>query len=309
MKAMLACNYEPLKLRFPVGVQPKIDGVRGLNMTGKLTGRSGKSFKNNYTTQFFSKEIYKGLDGELAAEYETYAQLCRLTSSATGTILQTPYLIWHVFDLLTEDTKGLCYSVRHKMLKDYLETLLLLKDSNSIDLRLKLVPMQIVDSLEDLNKAHDYYIQCGYEGTIIRDLFGLHKEGRSSVKQMGLLRIKDFIEEEFLITGITEGNKNNNVAQTNELGKTFRSSHQENKEPNGMLGSLQGVILKDSDLFKKGNLITVAPGVLTENECLYYFNNSDKLIGKIGKFKHFPKGVKDKPRFPQFQSIRTEEDM
>jgi hypothetical protein len=44
--------------------------------------------------------------------------------------------------------------------------------------------------------------------------------------------LNDFTSEE-AICRIKEGNTNNNVAKTNELGKTERSSHKENMVPNG----------------------------------------------------------------------------
>ena len=54
MKPLLAVNYDESKLVFPLGVQPKIDGVRGLTTEGHLTGRSLKKHKNKYTTAFYS---------------------------------------------------------------------------------------------------------------------------------------------------------------------------------------------------------------------------------------------------------------
>jgi DNA ligase-1 len=303
--AMLASNYKPEKLRFPLGAQPKIDGVRGLNMDGTLRGRSKKCHANIYTTAIFSKPEYVGLDGELAAQEETHPKLCRLTSSAMSRIDGVPFVLWHVFDLITAQTLTLPYEQRYAWLKGYVQ---LMNEAQKCG-RLRVVPMQICNNLQELEHRHQVWLDMGYEGTIIRDLNGMHKQGRSTVREMGLLRIKDFIEEEFIITGITEGNRNDNVAQVNENGKTFRTSHQENKVPNGQVGSIQGTILKDSDLFKSGQPITVSTGTLTEAECIYYFQNPHLLINQIGKFRHFPKGVKDKPRFPQFQSIRSKEDM
>ena len=64
MKAMLATDYEEAKLRFPVLAQPKIDGVRGVNFFGTLTGRSLKQHRNKYTTKFYSHSCLAGMDGE-----------------------------------------------------------------------------------------------------------------------------------------------------------------------------------------------------------------------------------------------------
>ena len=82
MKPMLATDADLDKLpSAPYIIQPKIDGVRGLNMYGELTGRSLKKHRNKYTTSFYSHSSLIGLDGELAAERETHPDLCRITSS------------------------------------------------------------------------------------------------------------------------------------------------------------------------------------------------------------------------------------
>ena len=117
--------------------------------------------------------------------------------------------------------------------------------------------------------------------------------------------------------GITEGDRNDNVAQINELGRTFRTSHQENKVPNGMVGSIQMKSLEDvydpqdktKLLIAKGSLFNAAPGALTHDERNFYFENQHRFLEQIAKVKFFPKGIKDKPRFPQFFSLRSKEDL
>jgi DNA ligase 1 len=300
MKPMLASNYDEKKLRFPLLAQPKIDGVRGWNPNGILLGRSLKPLKNSYTTRFFSQPEYAGLDGELAAADERDPMLCTKTTSATSTILGQPFLLWHCFDYVTEHTSALPYSERYKRLLDVV---------NRLGGHLRCIPSRHCANLEQLLEYDEEWLNAGYEGTIIRDPMGMHKQGRSTVREGGLLRIKRFTEEEATVVGITEGNRNDNEALVNELGRTYRTSHQENKVPNGEVGNLQCTILKDSDLFKAGDLITVSPGNMTQAECKYYFEHPQAIIGQIIKFKYFAKGVKDKPRFPTFVCIRSLEDI
>ena len=95
---MLAEDFDESKLIFPLIAQPKIDGVRGLNMLGTLTGRSLKTHKNVYTTKFYSQSCLIGFDGELAANSETHPDLCRITSSALSTIAGEPFTLWWLFD-------------------------------------------------------------------------------------------------------------------------------------------------------------------------------------------------------------------
>ena len=60
MKPNLATDYDPETLWFPVLYLPKIDGVRGLHLTGGLTGRSLKKFKNKYTTERSLRSAMQG---------------------------------------------------------------------------------------------------------------------------------------------------------------------------------------------------------------------------------------------------------
>lgn len=300
MKTNLASDWDENNVRFPVVVQPKIDGVRGLHLTDGLTARSLKKHKNRFTTAIFSHKAFKGLDGEFAGQSETHPQLCRITTSMINTIHGEPWLLWHVFDYVTEKTINLPYYLRLDTLMQYVRELQL--EGIPYANRLKIIPHKVVFTMEELLAEDALNIEAGYEGTIIRDLNGKYKSGRSTVKEGGLLRIKRFTDAEAIVTSIEEGTTNNNEAQINELGNTFRSSHQENMSPNGMLGKF---ICKD----ETGASIVVSPGKLTHDERRYYFENQAEVIGKIIKFKHFAHGVKDKPRFPTFQCFRSEEDM
>jgi DNA ligase-1 len=309
MKPLLAEDYVESKLVFPLGVQPKIDGVRGLTTEGHLTGRSLKKHKNKYTTAFYSIPEYAHLDGELAANDERHPNLCRLTSSALSTIKGEPFTLWHVFDCLRKEILHAPYVERYKYLEQYVHY----EQSQGRCMHAKTVPMKIVSSLEELNAADTEYLELGYEGTIIRGLQANHKEGRSTVLQGQLLRIKQFIEAEALVVAIEEGDVNENVAQTNELGRTFRSSHQDNKVPNGMVGNLQCRLIKDivyegKVLFAADTIITVSPGNMDHKMRKHYFENQGEIVQHVIKFKFFPKGIKDKPRFPTYVCHRSAED-
>ena len=312
MKPMLASDAVEAKIKFPVMVQPKIDGVRGLNMLGPFTGRSLKSFANLHTTNFFSQRGFLGFDGELAAEQECHADLCRLTTSAIGTIAGEPWLMWHVFDYVTETTRELPYVHRLSALYNRVGELSI--SSPLLAAHLKPIYTISVSNLEQLEQAEATFLSQGYEGVILRDPNGKHKQGRSTAKEGGLLRIKRFLDAEAVVTGIVEGEANENEAQVNELGLQFRSSHKENKVANGLVGSMQARVLANvvnngETVLVEGQVITVSPGRMTAKERAYYFENPKELIGKIAKFQFFPKGIKDKPRFPTFQSFRDIADI
>lgn len=310
MKPLLAEDYVESKLVFPLGVQPKIDGVRGLTTEGRMTARSLKPHKNKYSTAFYSIPEYGGMDGELAAQDEHHHDLCRITTSALSTIKGEPFTLWHVFDCLRKEVIAAPYEERYKYLEQYIRY----EQHHGRCMHARVVPMHIVENLEQLNAAHAKFLAEGYEGTIIRGLQAMHKEGRSTVTQGQLLRIKDFIDGEAIVLSIVEGTANENEAQTNELGNTFRSSHQENKVPNGMVGNLQCKVLKDVKyggkvVLVKDQLITVSPGNMDHKMRKHYFDCPGDIVDHAIVFKFFPKGIKDKPRFPTYKSHKSVEDI
>jgi DNA ligase-1 len=301
-RPMLASDYDPAKVRFPVLVQPKIDGVRGMVFGGTLTGRSLKCHANRHTTERFSSEWLDGIDGELIAGVDPTADdLCRKTTSALNTIEGEPLITIYAFDYIKGFTIDLPYSERYWHLKQYIEKAYRLNYCDGPELRI--VPTYEALDMIQLTELHEGFISQGYEGTILRDPMGKFKQGRSTVKEMGLLRIKDFVESEARVTRIEEGSTNLNEATFNECGYTERSSHQANMVPNGMVGTIHGIDLKS------GKEVSISPGKMTHEERIYYYANPSAIIERVVKYKFFPKGIKDKPRFPTFQSFRAESDL
>lgn len=299
-KPMLASDWEEGRAKFPVIVQPKIDGVRGVNLIGEFTARTTKKFKNMHATMFFSQNGFKGFDGEMAAQAMTHPRLCNLTTSALGTIEGEPWLMWHVFDFIDERSISMRYIDRLEHLQLQVERVK--RNAPLLGAHLSMIEWAWVHSREELDAAVEYHLEEGYEGTIVRDPNGLYKQGRSTAREGGLLRIKQFVEEDAIVLRIEEGMHNANEATINGLGQTERSTHQANMIPNGMVGAM---ICKD---VKTGQEIKVAAGRLTHDERVKYFRNQDLILGQTIKYQHFVKGRKDKPRFPTFQSFRADED-
>lgn len=315
MKPMLASDFVEAKLVFPLIVEPKIDGVRALHTTGRFTGRSLKPFKNLHIGTFFGHSALAGCDGELAGDRENHPDLCRITSSKTGTIKGEPYLLWWLFDFVTPESKDLPYFHRFDvLLRDRFNRIE--QEANEVWHHLRLMPYKIVASLEQLLEYEQECLLAGFEGICTRSLKGKHKQGRSTPTEGGLQRIKRFVEFEFKPHTIIEGEENQNEAQINELGNTFRSSHQENKVYNGMIGAMLGNVIgvvKDPTtgavLFEDGAEVRVGAGCLDHNQRRHYLERPNDFFAQISKAKFFPKGIKDKPRFPTWQSFRNNEDI
>lgn len=312
MHCMLACDFDENKLKFPYLALPKIDGVRALVQNGVLVARSLKPIRNHFTREFFSKPYFEGFDGELAANSEVHPDLCRMTTSATSSYDGEPYCLWWLFDYYTDETKHLSYKERHDALRHKVEELK--SEGKEGAARLRVVPIERIETHEQLSTLESLMLEAGYEGVILRDPDGKYKEGRATLRENAFLRIKRFAESEATVVSIIEGETNENEAQVNELGYQYRTSHAENMVPNGMVGAmlcraLQTVKDGSRIVIEKGQEFTVSAGSMPHNLRLHYFQNPDLLLNKIITYKFFPKGIKDKPRFPTYVTIRHPDNM
>lgn len=311
IKPLLAKDVDESNIKLPCYLSPKIDGVFTLIQNGKALARSLKPHENKFITAYYSNPLFEGLRGELIAGTNPVAEgLVRETSSVTRRIEGEPETSLWVFDYVTEETKDLPYKQRIALAWEKVIELHG-KGFSSITL----APIQPCRNKVEYIYFKEKYLSQGYEGMIIRDPELPHKEGRSSSKKMHLWRWKPWIDAEIMVTGITEGQTNNNEATTNELGRTKRSTHKENMQPNGLVGSIQGILLADLvDCFgkvvqKKGETVTISPGEMTAVEKAFYFQNQHAIIDEIAKFKYFSYGLKDTGRFMSFICIRSKEDM
>lgn len=312
LKPQLAEDAILEQVVFPCIAQPKIDGVRAMNLNGTLTGRSLDPFKGFGITEYFSRPEFTGLDGEmtLGNQPNSSERLCSLTTGAMGKfkgVTEMPDLHWWLFDYLSPASLEVSYEGRYSMLE--------IKHHDLDHPRLHIVPSLWCTGVEQLNEAIARNAEAGYEGTIIRNPRSLYKAGRST-KEGQLWRVKPWADFEILVTGITEGQMNGNEAKTNSLGRTERSSAKAGMVPNGQVGSIQGTLLKDFHdpitgrlLFTKGLPVTAGSGEMSVAEAAAYFANPHSLIGHVAKIKTMTHGVKDLPRFPTFVSLRMKEDL
>ena len=140
---------------------------------------------------------------------------------------------------------------------------------------------------------------------MVRSLGGPYKQGRSTEKEGYLLKIKRFEDAEAEVIGFEERMHNGNSATTNALGRTERSSHKENLIGRGDLGALT---VKGLQAPYKGVEFNIGSG-FDDQERMSIWQNKSEYVGKIVKFRYFPLGSKDRPRFPTFEGWRHKEDM
>jgi DNA ligase-1 len=145
-------------------------------------------------------------------------------------------------------------------------------------------------------------VEEGYEGIILRSPDAPYKYGRSTVNEGYLLKLKRFEDSEAEIIGFEEEMFNGNEAQTNELGRTKRSTAQAGLVGKNTLGAF---LVRD---VHTGVEFSIGTG-LTALERGIFWARQGEYIGKLVRYKFFPVGVVNKPRHPVFTGFRDSRDL
>jgi len=314
IKPFLPKDVEDAKLVFPsygLIASCKVDGSFSMIQNNKLYARSLKHHENIYTTNLYSNPDFEGLRGEMIAGTNPVAEgLCRDTSSALRRVEGEPLTSLWCFDYVTHETKYLRYEQRLELLQSKVKQLN--KDGYN---NIHCIESYRVFNLEQYYALRDAFLSAGYEGIVIRDAEFPHKEGRSSAVKPQLWRYKPYSTAEIVVTHLVEGTTNNNEATKNELGRTTRSSHQENLQNNATVGTIVGYLVNDlldyygKVIAPKGTEINVSPGEMKGPERKFYWENLSEIVGHVVEFDYMSYGLKDKPRFSTFKRIRSERDM
>lgn len=291
-KPMLAGTLEDIsKLKYPVWVTPKLDGIRCLKIDGKAVSRKFKPIPNNYVRTWIETHCPDGFDGEIICPGKTFNETQSLIMTEEG----TPDFQYVVFDYVKE-TLRTAYLDRMNYLLAYF-----MAHGQTMNFAAPLFPKIIINEIL-LKDELDLRLSRGYEGIMIRSGNGPYKCGRSTLREGFLLKLKVFADSEATVVGFEERLHNNNEAKTDELGHTKRSSHKANLVPAGTLGNL---LVKD---IKTGVEFGIGTG-MDDALRLEIWNNQQKYLGKIVNYQHQPFGEKDKPRFPSFRGFRDERDL
>lgn len=282
-RPMLATDADLDKLRFPLLASAKLDGVRAVVRDGVVFSRSNKPIPNAHVQKLFGK--YTHFDGELIVGDTTSKTCYRDTVSGVMSVDGEPDVKLYVFDHVGEPSH--LYNFRAERLTE----------SKHVIVHEQVMCL----TLEDILKYEEECLGEGYEGLILRDPNAPYKQGRSTVKEGYLLKLKRFVDDEATVIGFEERMHNGNVATVNELGRTARSSHKENKSGRGDLGAL---------LLRHSSGIEFSCGTgFTDGERGEIWANRDRYLGQIAKYKHFPVGAKDLPRHPVFLGWRDRRDL
>lgn len=282
---MLSATCESIAgLQYPLLASPKLDGIRAVVLNGRLVSRNLKAIRNAHTYDRFSHESIEGLDGELICGPHD-AEVFRRTTSAVSSADGEPDVTFWVFDVY-----GLSCGFEKRMA--YLRGLTLPKG-------VRVVPHVYINNARELEKYETEQLALGFEGVMLRSLEGPYKEGRSTSREGYLMKLKRFEDAEAEVIGFEERMHNGNPATLDALGHTERSSHKANMVGRGDLGAL---VVRGLNGPYAGQKFNIGTGFSDADRAWWWAGRDDKL-GTVVKYKFFPTGSKEAPRFPTYLAI------
>lgn len=290
IKPLLSCKVPLDKVKFPIYISTKFDGIRALVIDGVVYSVSLKPIRNKHVQKLFGKPEYNGFDGELIVG-DIYAKdVFQKTTSGVMSEDGEPDVTYYVFDIFTNNTET------------YKERLYTLNDKLVLDQFPNVVATQqlYIKTKEELTELLSKEKVKGGEGLIGRNPNGVYKYGRSTPKEQLSIKFKFFVDSEFEVIGFEELHKNTNEQVINELGYTKRSTHKKNQIPMNTLGSL---VLKFGDTtFNVGSGFTCV-------QRAEIWANRDRYIGKLAAVRYMDVGAKLVPRLPSFKGWRDIDDI
>jgi DNA ligase-1 len=278
------------ELQFPLLCSPKLDGIRCIiSSERQAMSRTWKPIPSFQVQQDFCIQPF--LDGELIEGKETDVDVYNRTQSHVMSMNKPGDIHFHVFDYCDPEWLDVPFRMRLARAQIICENLP----------NYKFVEHTLVNNVDELLEFEGKCLDAGFEGVIMRDPEGRYKNGRGTWKEGLIYKLKRFADDEGEIIGFVERQQNTNVQTRDALGYAERSSAQAGKVGTGLLGKF--LVIYD------GNTIEVAPGCLNHNQLEEIWNNKEYYLNRILKFRHFPHGVKDKPRFPRFVGFRDKIDL
>lgn len=198
MRAYTLDDKREAKLKWPVDVQPKFDGVRCMaylrdDGTVRLMSRGGKDYTVPLVAGALTGRLAAGmcLDGELYVHGESLQEIRHLIAN------KDPSVTFHVYDCTELPTNDHGWEKRKAILDMWFATASNLND----DVIVQSVVVSCAD-IKAVKRTHDKYVKDGYEGAMIRTMTGKYK---LAGKSTDLLKYKMFVDDEFVIVRVGKG--------------------------------------------------------------------------------------------------------
>ena len=217
-----------------------------------------------YVKQIFKENPDIILDGEIYRHLwnlQHISGLCRREELVD----EHKELVFHCYDIVDTTSP---FKLRARKLGQ-------LNDARPDNSRIIFVEHRPVKGLDQIMQMHDEAIAAGYEGLVVRDP---EKEYKPGARDNRMMKIKLMSDDEFVITGLSEGLRDEDMCFTLET--------------------------QDGTEFKAKPL-----GDRLQKQ--WYREHLDEIIGQMGTVKHFgwTTGEYPVPNLPVFKSIRWDSDL
>lgn len=280
---MLACSTIPEleDIKYPVLASPKLDGIRCLAGDGVAWSRTMKRIPNKYIQDKFKELRLHGLDGELYVPGKDFNEIQSIVMSEYSP-LQACVQYW-VFDNFTDH-------------KQWFTTRLLAAECEVVAARartlypnefIQFVRHTTIDDAEHMSIVLDTLLKQGFEGAIIRDPKGPYKNGRSTMNQGWMLKLKKFYDDEAVIIDVEELMHNDDTS----------TNKKENMIAGDTLGAL--VVRWKNKQFKIGTGFDQ-----NERDTLWAIHQQGNLVKLHVTFKYQEVSKYGIPRFPVYKGVR-----
>ena len=217
-----------------------------------------------YVKQIFKENPEIILDGEI---YRHLWNLQKISGLCRKETLEEEHkeLVFHCYDIV--DTQS-PFKLRARKLGE-------LNNSRPDNSRIVFVEHRPVKGLDQIMQMHDEAIAAGYEGLVVRDP---EKEYKPGARDNRMMKIKIFTDGEFLITGIAEGLREEDMCFTMET--------------------------EDGTPFK-------AKPVGDRAQKQWYREHLDEIVGQMGTVKYFGMTNTEHPvpNLPVFKAVRWKSDL
>ena len=254
----------------------KHDGVRALLFMrdGEVhtASRGGQDYdipatyirEDPYIIEILTENPEMILDGEIYRHgwnLQKISGLCRKEEL----VEDHKQLVFHCYDIVDMQTP---FKLRAKKLGE-------LNNNRPSDSRIVFVEHKPVKGLDQIMKMHDEAIAEGYEGLVVRDP---EKEYKPGARDNRMMKIKLFTDSEFLIKGLSEGLRDEDMCFVMET--------------------------SDGTEFK-------AKPIGDRAQKQWYRDHLDEIIGKMGTVKYFGMTNTEHPvpNLPSFRTVRWENDL
>jgi len=213
---MLANKFTERKhhLKYPYGVSRKLDGVRvitsppaGSNTKDVfLYSRMGKPFSFLDNIRMSLKLLLQGnpniaIDGELYSHslpFNAISGAVRTKKKKSEYDDRIELWIFDLVDMTNDKTKQMGYEDRMRLLKQLENNY----NSRGGTENLKFVYFDLCMNHDQIEQYHKQYIEEGFEGIMCRNLLAPYQP---KTRSNDLLKYKDFLDEEFVISGAKPG--------------------------------------------------------------------------------------------------------